>query len=74
MRASPPTKKTRARACTVATPLSALCRELETDLKASGCRLNAPEEVELAELMLELHPWSKGGMVRYARGGGEIDM
>ncbi len=31
--------------------------------------LNAPEEVELAELLCELHPWA--GMVRYARGGGE---
>jgi len=28
-----------------------------------------PEEVELAELLLELHPWA--GRVRYARGGGE---
>jgi glutamate-1-semialdehyde aminotransferase len=32
--------------------------------------LNAPEEVELAELLLELHPWAE--MVRYARCGGEI--
>jgi glutamate-1-semialdehyde 2,1-aminomutase len=32
--------------------------------------LNCPEEVELAELLLELHPWA--GMVRYARTGGEI--
>ncbi|MBM4431507.1 MAG: aminotransferase class III-fold pyridoxal phosphate-dependent enzyme, partial [Chloroflexi bacterium] len=31
--------------------------------------LNAPEEVELAELLCELHPWAD--MVRYARGGGE---
>jgi glutamate-1-semialdehyde aminotransferase len=31
--------------------------------------LNCPEEVELAELLCELHPWS--GMVRYARTGGE---
>ncbi len=31
--------------------------------------LNAPEEVELAELLCELHPWA--GMVRYARCGGE---
>ena len=34
------------------------------------CTLNAPEEVELAELLLELHPWAD--MVRYARGGGEM--
>lgn len=33
------------------------------------CTLNAPEEVELAELMLELHPWAE--MVRFQRGGGE---
>ena len=33
------------------------------------CTLNVPEEVELAELMIELHPWAE--MVRYARGGGE---
>lgn len=33
------------------------------------CTLNAPEEVELAELLCELHPWAE--MVRYARSGGE---
>ncbi|MBN4051248.1 aminotransferase class III-fold pyridoxal phosphate-dependent enzyme [bacterium AH-315-M05] len=31
--------------------------------------LNAPEEVELAEILCELHPWAD--MVRYARTGGE---
>lgn len=31
--------------------------------------LNAPEEVDLAELLCELHPWAE--MVRYARSGGE---
>ncbi len=31
--------------------------------------LNAPEEVELAELLCQLHPWAGG--VRYARSGGE---
>ncbi len=31
--------------------------------------LNCPEEVELAELLLQLHPWA--GMVRFARTGGE---
>ena len=31
--------------------------------------LNAPEEVELAELLCELHPWAN--MVRYAKTGGE---
>lgn len=37
--------------------------------KGSMCTLNAPEEVELAELLIELHPWAD--MVRYARSGGE---
>jgi glutamate-1-semialdehyde 2,1-aminomutase len=31
--------------------------------------LNAPEEVELAELFIKLHPWAQ--MARYARTGGE---
>jgi len=31
--------------------------------------LNCPEEVKLAESLIELHPWF--GMVRYARSGGE---
>lgn len=31
--------------------------------------LNCPEEVELAELLLALHPWAE--MVRFARSGGE---
>lgn len=35
----------------------------------SMCTLNAPEEVELAEKLLELHPWAD--MVRYAKAGGE---
>lgn len=35
----------------------------------SMCTLNSPEEVELAELLLSLHPWAD--MVRYARTGGE---
>lgn len=33
------------------------------------CTLNAPEEVLLAEKLLELHPWAD--MVRYAKAGGE---
>ena len=33
------------------------------------CTLNAPEEVWLAELLCELHPWAH--MVRFARTGGE---
>lgn len=38
---------------------------------ASGsfCTLNSSDEVELAELLLQLHPWAGG--VRYARTGGE---
>jgi glutamate-1-semialdehyde 2,1-aminomutase len=35
----------------------------------SMCTLNAPEEIELTELLLELHPWAE--MARYARSGGE---
>ena len=31
--------------------------------------LNAPEEIELAELLLELHPWADS--VRYPITGGE---
>lgn len=37
--------------------------------KGGMCTLNAPEEVELAEKLLELHPWAD--MVRYAKAGGE---
>jgi glutamate-1-semialdehyde aminotransferase len=37
--------------------------------QGSMSTLNVPEEVELAELLCELHPWA--GMVRYARTGGE---
>ncbi len=33
------------------------------------CTLNCPEEVELAELLCELHPWAD--MARFARCGGE---
>lgn len=35
----------------------------------SMCTLNAPEEVALAEKLLELHPWAES--VRYAKAGGE---
>ncbi|TSC87201.1 MAG: glutamate-1-semialdehyde 2,1-aminomutase [Parcubacteria group bacterium Gr01-1014_8] len=37
--------------------------------RGSMSTLNAPEEVELAELLCKIHPWAD--MVRYARGGGE---
>ena len=33
------------------------------------CTLNAPEEVDVAEKLLSLHPWAGG--VRYAKAGGE---
>jgi len=35
----------------------------------SFCTLNSPDEVELAQRLLELHPWAEA--VRYARTGGE---
>jgi len=37
--------------------------------KGTSCSLNCPEEVELAELLCEIHPWAD--MVRFARTGGE---
>ncbi len=37
--------------------------------KGSMCSLNFPEEVELAKLMLKLHPWAE--MARFTRSGGE---
>ena len=42
---------------------------IEAIRKGSTSTLNAPEEVALAELLCELHPWAD--MVRFARGGGE---
>jgi len=38
----------------------------------SASTLNPPEEVELADLLCELHPWA--GMARFARSGGEAMM
>lgn len=35
----------------------------------SMCTLNPPEEVELAETLIRLHPWAE--MARFARSGGE---
>ncbi|MBN1445905.1 MAG: aminotransferase class III-fold pyridoxal phosphate-dependent enzyme [Candidatus Omnitrophica bacterium] len=35
----------------------------------SMCSLNPPDEVELADLLCEIHPWAQ--QVRFARGGGE---
>jgi len=37
----------------------------------SYCSLVNPQEPELAEKLLDLHPWAKGGKVRFARTGGE---
>lgn len=37
--------------------------------RGNMCTLNAPEEVELAELLCKLHPWAE--MARFARTGGE---
>jgi glutamate-1-semialdehyde 2,1-aminomutase len=37
--------------------------------KGSSSSLNCPEEVELADLLCELHPWAE--KIRYARTGGE---
>ncbi len=34
-----------------------------------SCSLNCPEEVELADLLCELHPWAE--MARFTRAGGE---
>lgn len=36
---------------------------------ANSCSLNSPKEVELADLMCQIHPWAD--MVRYTRSGGE---
>ncbi|MEO0896459.1 MAG: aminotransferase class III-fold pyridoxal phosphate-dependent enzyme [Bacteroidota bacterium] len=42
---------------------------IEAIRRGNNTTLNAPEEVELAELLCEIHPWAE--MVRYARTGGE---
>jgi len=39
--------------------------------KGSMATLNPPEEVELAELLCDIHPWA--GMARFTRSGGEAD-
>ena len=41
----------------------------EAIANGTSCSLNCPEEVELAELLCELHPWAE--MTRFARTGGE---
>lgn len=42
---------------------------IEAIRRGSSSTLNCPEEVELAELLISLHPWAQ--MVRYTRSGGE---
>lgn len=42
---------------------------MEAVRKGSMCTLNSPEEVRLAELLMDLHPWAE--MARFARSGGE---
>lgn len=44
---------------------------METVHKGNMSTFNCPEEVFLAEKLVELHPWSD--MVRYARSGGEAN-
>ena len=43
----------------------------EVILKGNMSSLNCPEEVYLAERLIELHPWAN--MVRFARSGGEAN-
>ena len=45
---------------------AAVCAAVEA---GSMSTLNAPEEVELADVLCELHPWAD--MARFARGGGD---
>ena len=42
---------------------------IESIKKGVNTTLNCPEEVQLAEMMLDLHPWFD--MVRYSKSGGE---
>ena len=42
---------------------------LKTVRNGNSSSLNCPEEVELAELLCEIHPWAE--KVRYTRTGGE---
>ena len=42
---------------------------METIKAGTSSSLNCPEEIELAELLCNLHPWAE--MVRFARTGGE---
>jgi glutamate-1-semialdehyde 2,1-aminomutase len=42
---------------------------IEAIQQGVSCSLNCPEEVELADLLCEIHPWAE--KVRFARSGGE---
>jgi glutamate-1-semialdehyde 2,1-aminomutase len=42
---------------------------IERITDGSMCTLNSPDEVYLADLLCQIHPWAE--KVRYARGGGE---
>jgi glutamate-1-semialdehyde 2,1-aminomutase len=42
---------------------------LEAIKNGNSCSLNCPEEIELADLLCEIHPWAE--KVRFARTGGE---
>jgi len=42
---------------------------LEAIKNGNSCSLNCPEELELADLLCEIHPWAE--KVRFARTGGE---
>jgi glutamate-1-semialdehyde 2,1-aminomutase len=44
----------------------AVCERIK---KGSMCSLNPPEEVELADLLCQIHPWSE--QARFTRSGGE---
>ena len=45
---------------------AAVCAVIES---GSSCSLNCPEEIELADILCELHPWAE--KARFARSGGE---
>ena len=44
---------------------------IETIHKSNMSTFNCPEEVELAEKLIQIHPWA--GMARFARSGGEAN-
>lgn len=57
-------------ACTLGYADSDVDKAVKDAIKRGNmCTLNAPEEIELAKLLCDIHPWA--GMVRYARTGGE---